>query len=501
MFKRTAWLVGVFVLLCGLHLWLYASMPEARRNAGWPSNVMRNWHDYGYWHLGGKLVDNFGGLDAGEAPIVYPGHQANFLLLPYWLKELPGAACGDGLLYDFVVVLITFAGLTRLFGTGIRGVAAAFATCLSPGFFVNVAHIDTVSFPALIGMGVLAFVAWSLTQTPEKSPWRMMSPVVVVVYVLMNWSTLFSLCIAAVYVWAIRPDWKSLGKHLGAGLLVGLLLFVVSIIGKHESHAVSGGFWNTYLWGATGYTHTGMSWGTAVMRIFAVNVIAWLPLALVGLALLAGNGRGPRWRLAPLPLIASIVMVLGPRNYNATDPWGVVPIIGLGLLFSFELLIAPDRKAQPASRCGWLVAAAAVSLLFCVVWHSLDRFNRRDANALHALVFENTPRHSLIVLADEPRPQWDGNMEVLEILLDRKVIRAAEWESRQAEIERSGRAVFVLGHEATLPSARLVAQSRNTKDWTDRIMAPMFDYYRSKIYRRQAAEFQLYFSEYHLYRL
>jgi hypothetical protein len=231
-----------------------------------------------------------------------------------------------------------------------------------------------------------------------------------------------------------------------------------------------------------------------------VNVIAWLPVALVGLALLAGNGRGLRWRLAPLPLITAIVMVLGPRNYNATDPWGAAPIIGLGLLLSLELLMAPDRVVQPVSRCRWLVAAAVISLLFCGVWHSLDRFNRRNANALHSLIFENTPRHSLIVLADDPRPQWDRNMVVFEELLDRKVLWAAEWESRRAEIERSGREVFVLGHETTLPGTRLVAQSRNTESRADRIMAPLFDYYRSKIYRRPAGELQLYFSEYCLYR-
>jgi hypothetical protein len=138
------------------------------------------------------MVDNYGGLDPGEELHIYPGHQTNFLLLPYWLKELPGAAAGDGLLYDFVVVLIIFAGSVRLFGTGIRGVAVASATCLSPGFFVNVAHIDTVSFPALFGMGVLPFVAGNLMDTREKSSWRWAGPVLVAVYVLMNWSPLLA---------------------------------------------------------------------------------------------------------------------------------------------------------------------------------------------------------------------------------------------------------------------------------------------------------------------
>jgi hypothetical protein len=499
-FKRTAWLLGAFVLLCSLHLWLYANMPEARRNWGWPSIVMRNWHEQGFWHWGGKLVSNAGGLDAGETPFVYPGHQPYFLFLPYCLKELPGAAGGNGLLYDFAIVLAVFAGLVRLFGTGVRGVALAFATCLSPGFFANVADIDTIGFPALMGIAVMAFVGGCLTQTKEKSPWRVISLGMVLVYMLMNWSTLFSLCIAAVYVWAVRPDWKSLGTYLGAGLLAGLAVFAVSILSRHESGATSGDFWNAYLWGPAGYSGTGMTWGKAVVRIFGVNVIAWLPLALVAPALLAGNGRGLRWRLAPLPLIAAIVIVLGLRNYNAHHPWNTVSMIGLGLLFSLELLVAPDCPAPPAPRRGWIAAAAVCSLLFCVAWHALDKFNTREINALHALIFEHTPRHCLIVLAEDPQVRGATDVKEFGSLMDRKMITAAEWEGRRAEIERSGREVFVLGHDASLPNTRLIAQSRCATGWDDRIMAAMFDCYRSTISRRPAAERLVFFSEYRLYR-
>jgi hypothetical protein len=95
-FKRTIGLLGVFILLCGVHLWIYAPMPEARRNWGWPSIVTHNWHEQGFWHLGGKLVSNAGGLDVGETPFIYPGHRPGFLVLAYCLKELPGAAGATG---------------------------------------------------------------------------------------------------------------------------------------------------------------------------------------------------------------------------------------------------------------------------------------------------------------------------------------------------------------------------------------------------------------------
>jgi hypothetical protein len=135
-----------------------------------------------------------------------------------------------------------------------------------------------------------------------------------------------------------------------------------------------------------------------------------------------------------------------------------------------------------------------------VAWHALDNFNKREFNALHALVFENTPRHSLIVLADSLQPQQTTNVLEIAEVFDRKVITAAEWGSRRAEIEQSGREVFVLGHEASLPNTRLVAQSRCVAGWADRVMVPMFDFYRSTISRRPARERPVYFSEYRLYR-
>jgi hypothetical protein len=501
MFKHTTELLGAFVLLCCLHLWLYAHMPEARRNWGWPSIVMRNWHEYGFWHLGGKLVSNAGGLDSGETPFVYPGHQPYFLILPYWLKELPGAAGGNGLLYDFTVVLMVFAGLVRLFGTGLRGATLAFATCLSPGFFANVADIDTLAFPALMGLAALTFVGSCLVQNAEKSPLRLMALLAVLVaYMLMNWSTLFSLGAAIVYVWAVRRDWKKQGAFWATGLVVGLVMFMLSLVSKHGGGSTANEVWNTYLWGPAGYGRTGMTLGKAMVRISGVNVVAWLPLVPVVLVLLATNGLGPRWRLAPLPLVVVMLMVLGPRNYIAHHPWNAVSMAGLGLLFSLELLIAPDRLDRPARCRGWVAAALAVSLLLCLAWHALDRFNKREFNALHALVYENTPRHSLIVLADDPQPNGNTDVRGLAEGLDRKVITTAEWESRREEIERSGREVFVLGHEASLPNTRLVAESRCPLSREDRIMVPLFNFYRSTISRRPARERLVYFREYRLYR-
>src|ERR1700722_10114174 len=40
---------------------------------GWPTNVIRNWQEYGFFNLHGKLVYNAGGSDVSAHPQVYGG--------------------------------------------------------------------------------------------------------------------------------------------------------------------------------------------------------------------------------------------------------------------------------------------------------------------------------------------------------------------------------------------------------------------------------------------
>ena len=504
-FSRDAALVtGVFLLLCGLHLWGYAHLPAARKQGDVTnaSVILHNWHEYGYWHLGGQLVANPGGLDAGEKRFIYPGHRPYLLLLPYWLKELPGAAGGNGLLYDFVMVLITFAGLTRLFGTGARGVLLASIACLCPGFILNMVAIDLTSFPEVVGLAVLPFVAGRLTDDGEKPVGRVLTLAVLVLFMLMNWSTLLPLFVLVIYLCVKRPDqWKKLAVYLGTAAGVGLGVLAVSMLSKHDVGITNGGFWNAYLWGPGGYDGNGMTLGKALVRISAVHVIAWLPLAVGGVVLWFRNGLGERWRLAPLPLAAAIAMVFVLRNHSAHHPWVAAPITGLGLLFSLELLIAPQpRPARERAVIGPALAAA-FCLFYCASWLTLDEYNQRSYNPLFALIAHNTPRHSFIVVTGSLTP--DGRMKpgALSSMVDRKVLSEADWESRGKEAEQSGRQVFFLTHETPPPNTRLVAQSVCSPRWTDRFLTPLFHFYRQDISRRAPGDRKAYFDEYRLYQL
>jgi len=499
--KQAAKFVLIF-LLCGFHLWIYTHLPAMQKGADWPNVVLHNWHEYGYWNLGGQLVANPGGLDAGEKQFIYPGHRPYLLLPPYWLKELPGKTGGNGLFYDLVMVIATFVGLTRLFGSGGRGFLIASVVCLCPGFILNVAAIDTISFPAVMGLAALPFAAALLADGETKITGRLLALAVMILFMLMNWSTLFSLFVLIVYLCAKHPGkWKNFVLYLGLASVVGLAVFAVSMSSRHAGGSTVGDYWNAYLWGPAGYDRGGMNLQKALVRISGVNMIAWLPLVVAGFVLWLRNGLGERWRIAPLPLAAAIFAVFVMRNYNAHHPWGAVSIIGLGLLFSLELFIAPGNASQPARSGAGFAAAAAFSLIYCVAWLALDEFNKRDDSAIYTLITQNTPRHGLVVVMENLTT--DGRMQPDEFssMVDRKLVTAADWESHHDESGRGGGEIFFLTHENPPIGSHVIAQSEIRPQLADKIMVPLFDFYRAKISRRAPGDRKLYFTEYWLYQL
>ncbi len=484
----------VFLLLASLHIYFYTHLPEQRRDDGWPSIVMRNWHENGYWPLHGQLVANPGGLESGEEQFIYPGHRPTFLIAPYLLKELPGAKFRDGALYDFAVLAATFAAMLALFGGGWRGLVIGSVLCFAPGFINNVAAVDTINVPALFGLAALGFAASRFARQETDISVYAIAIVVTLFYMGLNWSTLFSLGIAAVYVLCKRADWKSTAVFFAPALVVGMIVLAISMHSKHTANTTveSGDFWNAYLWGPLGYDHAGMTLGKALVRISAVNFIAWLPLGVAGLAVLIVNGLGEKWRRAVWPLLASLAAVFALRNYNAHHPWNSVCEIGLGLLFSIELLTADRPLAFPKWQRLATIATVAFTLLFAGSWMALDDFNTRSFSGLRGLVSQNTPRHALIVV-DSLLPAGNANLKDFTESFDRKLVALEGWDH-----QTGGREVFLLTHTNLPEGVTLVAESHLAPAGADKIIAPLFEFYRTKISRRAPGNRREYFDDYQL---
>jgi hypothetical protein len=487
------WLV--FAAVAALHLYFYTHLSETRRDGGWPSIVLRNWHDYGYWQMHGQLVVNSGGLDSGEEQFICPGHRPTFLIPAYWLKELPGAAFHDGALYDFALLGATFAAMLALFGANWRGLLLGAVVCFTPGFISNVSDINPIGTPALLGLAVMAFAASRFARMENDISIGIAALAVVLAYMIFNWSTLFMLGIAAVYVFCKRADWKTSAAFFLPPLLVGLIVLAVSMHDKSAANTSAGGgdFWNAYLWGPLGYDRSGMTFGKAFVRITAVNIVAWLSLAIAGFVVVIVNGLGDKWRRAVWPLLAGVAAVFALRNYNAHHPWNAVCEIGLGLLFSIELLTDSAPLAFPKWRRFATGAALAFALAYVVAWLALDAYNGRNSVVLRELVVNNTPRNALVVVAGALVPVGDATMKEYSEVFDRHLVALDAWDR-----QTTNREVFVLTHETLPDGATLVAQSHAAPAGADKIIGPLFDFYRTKISRRAPGNRKDYYDDYQL---
>jgi hypothetical protein len=485
--------ITAFLFVAGLHLYFYTHLSESRRDDGWPSIVMRNWHECGYAALHGQLVANPGGLETGEAQFIYPGHRPTFLLAPYFLKELPGAAFGDGALYDFTVLAATFAAMLALFGNNWRGIFFGAVVCFTPGFINNVAAIDTINVPALFSLSALGFAAAVFARRESSLILQAIALAVTLLFMLMNWSTLFPLGIATAYIFC-KCGWKPAAVFFAPALLIGMVILFISMHSKSSGvGATTSDFCNAYLFGPLGYDHGGMTWGKAIVRITAVNFIAWFSLIVAGVTAVWLNGRAAKWKTSFLPLLAGIIAVFALRNYNAHHPWNAVCYIGLGLLFSFELLVVDEPKSNSRRGQFAITAVSVFVFAYAVAWMALDDFNTRGQQTLRDLVVKNTPRHALVLVADDFLPTGPADLKNFTKMFDRKLAPLGNWRR-----EKNGREVFVLVHGSLPDGASPVAQSHVAPKNSDKIIAGLFDFYREKIARRTPGIRRSYFDDYQL---
>lgn len=64
-------IVLMLAVVSGCALLLY--LVDDGLGVGWPQNVVRNWEQFGFFNLHGKLVTNPGGFEATTNPDIYKG--------------------------------------------------------------------------------------------------------------------------------------------------------------------------------------------------------------------------------------------------------------------------------------------------------------------------------------------------------------------------------------------------------------------------------------------
>src|SRR5262249_14344989 len=101
---------------------------------GWPHHVIRNWQDFGFLNLGGKLVTNPGGFDVTSHPDVYKGMSPVSLYPAFIATKLFGLTDLGTMPFHLLIALAVFWGIWKLLGEDNFAFVTAALAILLPGY-------------------------------------------------------------------------------------------------------------------------------------------------------------------------------------------------------------------------------------------------------------------------------------------------------------------------------------------------------------------------------
>jgi hypothetical protein len=413
---------------------IYRLVPASTRDGVWTHNVLRNWEEYGFFKLGGKLVYNPGGHNAIISPRIYTGHHAASLYLPYLVASLSGDTKRAGLLFHILLAALTMGTTWHFLGRTQMALMVGCAAVLSPGFVRCNTFFDPLAVPVLLGLPVMC---WSrdLLQRPSIT-WKsaFLLAIVMAGYSLLNWTVVFAFGIFAAYLFAApETSRRSLFLFCSVAGVAAASIVAVSVLNKMQSGATIdtpsrwSQYYNAYLFGPGGYMGNPMDWPKAILRLVAASVIGLLPLLSVCAWLIWRRGLNFYWRSLS-PFFAALLLIALMRNYFAQHPWMAASVLIFGMIFSISLLKADRngrndfRGPEVGTTHGFLAPAFAVaSFLYCCAVVLLLRENSAGEDALRTLVQQNARRHDIIVVSRQTDALLAENAFRLSELFDRKI--------------------------------------------------------------------------------
>lgn len=431
----------LFVSIVGVLLVLTASgtvrfLVDNNAGHGWPNNVVRNWQQFGFWALKGKLVKNPGGFGALSDPQVYGGHRPASLYPAFLVKEiLPWT--GEGTLaFDLVLSLVIFLSTWLLLGKNREAWWAGAAAVLCPGYTLYMATLDPNALALFMALPLAVLVLPRLRGPSLSAPILAMLFLALLVYSALNWTAIFGHgMIAACLLAAPKPQKRRVLLYIAVAGLSSMLVVALSLAQKFGGgHGTGSGpslrdILGGYGWGSSGYG-TWLTTGKAAVRLLFVSVAGLLPLSLAGLYLIAKRAKraGPRWWTMFAPLGVAVLGITGLRNYYGHHPWMAAPMLVMGVILSLWLLEERAASGTPAPgepvRRGLL--APTVFLAGCFVYATAVTLAYRSHNApflaLVSLVREHTTRSDTIVLLRKQDPKMAEDAKIMEEYLDRRVV-------------------------------------------------------------------------------
>jgi hypothetical protein len=381
----------------------------------WPHNVLRNWKEFGFAALNGKLVINEGGHDLPENPQIYRGHRAPSLYPAYFMgRWIPGPNVTATPFFFALSALVLFCGIL-LFDWKPWGFLVSGIAILTPGYLLWPKILDPNTNTILLGIPYAAFV-WRLMRQPE---WRWQTLVLLTagtaVFATLNWTTALVHAQLFFYLVARKVPFRRLAAYVIVGVLTTGFVAVSSILAKTNAPAAGAGngfatIFENYMWGSGGYS-AGSSASVLIVRYAFINALALAPLWLVLIWRWLKTARLDLKQscLVLAPVLVAIGETLAMRNYFCHHPWMAAPALLLGALLSLSLTWADNRSeidVKTTSVRTHGLALAALCLVFCFSFAVilLQRVNNVALNSMVAFIRSATMRSDVILVSPATDP-------------------------------------------------------------------------------------------------
>ena len=477
-------------IVSGCALLLY--LVDDGLGVAWPQNVVRNWEQFGFFNLHGKLVINPGGFEATTNPEIYKGMSPVCLYLPYFAAKLFGWAGLGTMSFHILLALAVFWAIWSLLGRDNFAFVVAAAAVLCPGYARWQKLLDPNAISVLFGLPYIAIVGSILKRPHLRFASVIGLFVLTLAFISLNWTTAWVLGPCALLLLGLpQINRRAVILFIALAGASSVLFVFGSIMAKAgDSHTGTmnwGLFIRSYTWGNVGYGF-GLTTGKALLRLAFVNGIGLLPLLVIcGYAVTKClRGRNQKTWSAISPFALAVVEVGFMRNYFGHHPWMAAPLLLVGLIFSLVLLRLHIESAAATTGRGIIpqpktLSLPAISLLGFIYGMAVMIFfraNETNALSLVNLVRQHTERSNCIVVVKNLDPETATMAPRFDELLDRRVVVADDLDHLPA----SKTPIVIL---STVPSSgrlNLLAQTsgggtnpqswlRKTADWFNHSIA------------------------------
>lgn len=493
--KRIFWLMLSGLLLAGGVLYVvmdHASCVDTE------AVVLRNWHDYGWWHLLGGYVVNAGGIQAGEQARILHGHLTTSLWPHYIFSLLAGSQAASYWLAYLVFIGGLLGAFWWAFSDKKLALLWACAFVFSPALLRSYLDVDPVSYGLLYTI-VLFPVGLKLLESSGTSRVRHVSAWLLLLFALsLDWPNALALVIWAPLFLTLHGGcwtWRRACLWLLPLGLFSALLMVAMILHKQQGITSLAFLVKHYSAGVDAQAgNLGVSWAVTIKRHVMASGLGWLPLWGVWSVIWL---RGPRldWQrqgLLLLPVVLSMCLLLAVKDYFAAHQWLVAPLVANGLTASLwglsrqrSVLPPPITDERSSRMLAWTVP---LMLIYALLFALFFRMNNAEKTLTHELLARNTPRQAAILLYPYDHKKDSKPLEIAkraELEFDRTM---APFEAgKAASLVAGGRPCFVLA-KAPLPGGVLVAQAEAQPGLLGRLSGRALDFYRQKISQRRKGD-------------